>query len=59
MPEVMKTRLIVKPVRAFHIGFIADAFGRQLCGQMTGRPSYVARKGMLVEVPDPFHFLSK
>jgi hypothetical protein len=41
MPEVMKTRLIVKPVRAFHIGFIADAFERQFCGQMCDRASIV------------------
>ena len=33
LPEVMKTGLIVETVRAFHAGFISDAFERQLRGQ--------------------------
>ena len=34
MPEVMKTWLVIEAVRAFHAGFISDAFECQLCGQM-------------------------
>ena len=41
MPEVMKTWLVVETVRAFHAGFISDAFERQLCGQMRDRASIV------------------
>ncbi len=41
MPEVMKTGLIVETVRAFHAGFISDAFDCQLCGQTRDRASIV------------------
>ena len=42
VPEVMKTGLIVETVRAFHAGFISDAFERQLCGQVRDRASIIS-----------------
>jgi len=41
MPEVMQTGLIVETIRAFHAGFITNAFERQFCGQMRDRASIV------------------
>jgi hypothetical protein len=58
--EVMKAWLEVKTIRAFHSGFISNAFKRDLGRQcVTGRPSYVARNGAVGGKPVLFHFLSK
>jgi len=39
--EVVKARLIVETVCAFHAGFITNAFERKLYGQMRDRASIV------------------
>ena len=44
VPEVMETGLVIKAVRAFHAGFISDAFERELCRQVGDRSSIVRRQ---------------